>query len=191
MCYCMTPGREDVTMVCLGARSLLIRTAFFRNDFGNWWLVRRQCRFLSTRVSTRGRVYASARMIEAQFIFFVANQEKSAAFYSKVFGDSPVLDVPGMTQFRLPGDAILGLMPAAGIKRLLGEDLPDPQSADGIPRAELYLLVDDPPACLRKAVEAGATLLSSVNPRNWGDAAGYCLDLDGHVLAFAERLKGT
>jgi hypothetical protein len=101
---------------------------------------------------------------------------------------SPNLNVPGMTQFGLPGGSKLGLMPAAGIKRLLGESLPDPHAAAGVPRAELYLLVDEPSAFLRRAVNAGATLLSSVQPRDWGDSAGYCLDLDGHVLAFAERL---
>jgi aminoglycoside 6'-N-acetyltransferase len=34
-------------------------------------------------------------------------------------------------------------------------------------------------------VAAGATELSPVLAREWGDDAGYCLDPDGHVLAFA------
>lgn len=128
-------------------------------------------------------------ILETLFIFFVADQDRSTAFYSAVFGVSPRLNVPGMTEFSLPGGAALGLMPSAGIKRLLGDALPDPQAAAGTPRAELYLRVDDPSAFLRAAVEAGATELSPVQPRDWGDAAGYCLDLDGHVLAFALTLQ--
>ena len=127
-------------------------------------------------------------MIAAHFILYVADQDRSTRFYTEVLGESPSLDVPGMTQFDLPGGSTLGLMPAAGIKRLLGDSLPDPQSAAGIPRTELYLLVPNPPAMLRMALAAGATELSPVQPRDWGDSAGYCLDPDGHVLAFAKPL---
>ena len=124
-------------------------------------------------------------MQEAHFILYVADQKKSTIFYGKVFGKAPRLHVPGMTQFDLPGGSTLGLMPAAGIKRLLGDSLPDPQSAAGTPRSELYLLVGDPSAYLQRAINAGAVELSPVLPRDWGDNAGYCLDPDAHVLAFA------
>src|ERR1043166_4501095 len=87
---------------------------------------------------------AQVGMLKVHFIFYVADQKRSAAFYSRVLDLPPELDVPGMTEFRLGEGAILGLMPAAGIKRLLGERLPDPNAAAGIPRAELYLLSDDP-----------------------------------------------
>lgn len=49
---------------------------------------------------------------------------------------APSLNVPGMTGFTLSANCVLGLMPEAGIKRLLGERLPDPAQATGIPRAE-------------------------------------------------------
>ena len=126
-------------------------------------------------------------MHSAHLILYVADQDQSAAFYETVLAQKPRLHVPGMTEFELPGGAVLGLMPNAGIKRLLGEALPDPEAAQGIPRAELYLLVDEPEAWLQRAVGAGARLLSEVQARNWGDSAGYCLDADGHVLAFAKR----
>jgi uncharacterized glyoxalase superfamily protein PhnB len=90
-----------------------------------------------------------------------------------------------MTEFELHEGCVLGLMPEAGIKRLLGERLPDPARAHGVPRAELYLTVGDPAAWLARAVAAGAVELSAVAARDWGDEAGYCLDPDGHVLAFA------
>ncbi len=118
-------------------------------------------------------------------ILYVDNQTVSSVFYRTVLAAEPVLDVPGMTEFRLGEGSILGLMPVAGIRRLLGDALPDPRTAQGIPRAELYVLVDDAHACLHRAIGAGARLLSPLMPRDWGHAVGYVLDPDGHVLAFA------
>lgn len=69
---------------------------------------------------------------------------KSTAFYAHVLNEQPSLDVPGMTEFTLSADCILGLMPEKGIKRLLGERLPDRALGRGMPRSELYLLVDRP-----------------------------------------------
>lgn len=124
----------------------------------------------------------------SHFILYVADQQRSAAFYRAVLGDDPQLDVPGMSEFALPGGGILGLMPEAGIRALLGPALPDPANGRGIARAELYLVVRDPAACHRRAIAAGATELSPLLPRHWGHAAAYSLDPDGHVLAFAVRL---
>jgi uncharacterized protein len=76
-------------------------------------------------------------------------------------------------------------MPEGGIRRLLGPALPDPAQARGCPRAELYLVVEDPAACHERALAAGAQELSTVAARSWGHVAAYCLDPDGHVLAFA------
>jgi catechol 2,3-dioxygenase-like lactoylglutathione lyase family enzyme len=127
--------------------------------------------------------------MNALFILYVADQDAATAFYTTVLDTSPRLHVPGMTEFDLGRDAVLGLMPAAGIRRLLGEGLPDPMAAAGIPRAELYLLVNDAQAYLDRALNAGARLLSPLQLRDWGDHAAYVLDLDSHVLAFAEKAK--
>jgi uncharacterized protein len=126
--------------------------------------------------------------MDALFILFVRDQKQSADFWRRVLSSAPILDVPGMTEFPLGRDARLGLMPEPGIRRLLGAALPDPALARGIPRAELYLLVDDPTACHTRALEAGATEISPLAPRSWGDVAAYCLDPDGHLLAFARKL---
>jgi catechol 2,3-dioxygenase-like lactoylglutathione lyase family enzyme len=121
----------------------------------------------------------------AHFILYVSDQKASAAFYSTVLAMKPRLDVPGMTEFQLNDGAVLGLMPAAGIKRLLGDQLPDPAQAAGIPRAELYLLTDTPGTYHQRALAGGAKELSPLAPRDWGHEAAYSLDPDGHVLAFA------
>lgn len=120
------------------------------------------------------------------FVLYVADQSRSAAFYSHVLGMAPTLDVPGMTQFTLSTGCLLGLMPETGIKRLLGEPLPDPSRGTGVPRAELYLTVERAVEYHRRALEMGATELSGMQARDWGDRAAYSLDPDGHVLAFAE-----
>lgn len=119
------------------------------------------------------------------FILYVADQERSTAFYVALLGVEPRLHVPGMTEFTLPGGAILGLMPEAGIERLLGPALPSPSLARGVPRAELYLVVQDPDEYQARAVAAGARELSPSQLRSWGHVAAYSLDPDGHVLAFA------
>lgn len=122
-----------------------------------------------------------------EFILYVADQSRAAEFYRAVLAIEPRLDVPGMTEFELGPACVLGLMPEAGIRRLLGEALPDPAAGNGVPRAELYLAVDDPGAYHARAIAAGARELSPLEPRGWGDDVAYALDPDGHVLAFARR----
>ena len=127
-------------------------------------------------------------MIKAQFILYVSDQARSTKFYRQVLDLAPTLNVPGMTEFTLADHCVLGLMPEAGIKRLLGDRLPDPTAGNGLPRAELYLMVPEPEAYHRRAIAAGAIELSELKDRDWGHRAAYSLDPDGHVLAFAEAL---
>lgn len=122
----------------------------------------------------------------ALFILYVADPVRSREFYRAVLERAPELDVPGMTEFDLGGGARLGLMPEAGIRRLLGPALTDPAQARGVPRAELYLRWRDAAAAHARALAAGAVELSPLRPRDWGERVGYVLDPDGHVLACAE-----
>ena len=124
-------------------------------------------------------------ILKAHFILYVTDQKASTNFYSTVLAKAPSLNVTGMTEFELPGGGILGLMPANDIKQLLGAEMPDPNQARGIPRAELYLLVDNPASYHERALLAGALELAPLERRTWGHRATYCLDPDGHVLAFA------
>ena len=123
--------------------------------------------------------------LQAHFILYVADQACSTAFYTEALAAEPRLNVPGMTEFVLPGGAVLGLMPERGIRALLGPQLPDPALGRAGARCELYLLVQDPSRCHARALAAGATELSPFLPRNWGHHAANALDPDGHVLAFA------
>ncbi len=126
--------------------------------------------------------------MQTHFILYVQDQAASTRFYEAVLLSPPRLEVPGMTEFALGPQTVLGLMPVAGIRRLLGPTLPDPATAQGIPRAELYLTVPDPAACHRRALDQGAKELSPLAARDWGDEAAYSLDPDGHVLVFARGM---
>lgn len=129
----------------------------------------------------------SPSLVETYFILYVRDQERSRAFYEQALRVAPRLHVPGMTEFALPTGGVLGLMPETGIRALLGPALPDPASARGVPRAELYLLVQEPQVQHALALAAGARELSPLRERDWGHAAAYSLDPDGHVLAFTSR----
>jgi len=118
------------------------------------------------------------------FILYVADQARSTGFYTRVLAKEPALNVPGMTEFSLGEGVVLGLMPESGIRRLLGPALPDPAGSRS-PRAEVYLRVDSPTLWHDRALAAGAVELSAPAMRDWGHFVSYCLDPDGHVLAFA------
>jgi hypothetical protein len=88
-----------------------------------------------------------------------------------------------MTEFALVDGCVLGLMPRASAAALLGPAVQ--ATASRTPHAELYLVVPDPAAYQARALLSGATELSPLQLRSWGDQVAYCLDLDGHVVAFA------
>ena len=100
----------------------------------------------------------------------------------------PILHVPGMTEFQLSPDTKLGIMPEAGIQKILGGAVPDPSSGNGIPRCEVYLYVDSPAEYLSRAISSGGTKIDDEKSRDWGDCVAYCTDFDGHIIAFAKRL---
>lgn len=114
--------------------------------------------------------------MKAHFILYVSDQERST---------SSILNVSGMTEFRLSDSAILGLMPEAGIVSLRGDAIVHPSSAHGAPRSELYLVVENPAAFHAHAIDSGAREVSPLSLRDWGHCAAYSLDPGGHVLAFA------
>lgn len=122
-------------------------------------------------------------------ILYVRDQEQSRAFYENLFDRKADLDVPGMTEFNLSDHFKLGLMPSSGTAKILKDRLPHPNLGHGIPRCELYLLVDDPDRLWNHALACQAIPISEVQDRNWGDRAGYVADPDGHVLAFAKRIQ--
>ncbi|MFN8613639.1 MAG: VOC family protein [Vulcanimicrobiota bacterium] len=123
-------------------------------------------------------------MRAAHFILYVQDQALSTRFYQKVLGRPPRLDVPGMSEFELVDGAILGLMPEQGAQSLL-----QIETRPATTRCELYLVLSDLHGALRRALEAGGTLLQPAESRDWGERVAYLRDPDGHVLALAEKLS--
>ncbi|MFH0893783.1 MAG: VOC family protein [Bacteroidota bacterium] len=128
-------------------------------------------------------------MQQIQFILYVKDQNASRDFYKSILNLEPSLDVPGMTEFILLNGCKLGLMPENGIAKILQDKTPHPSTGNGIPRCELYLLVEKPEEYFQRAIEYGAAEISPIQPRDWGHIAGYMRDPDGHVLAFACEMQ--
>lgn len=124
----------------------------------------------------------------SEFILYVKDQAKSAAFYRTLLGRPPSLDVPGMTEFELANGCKLGLMPNDGIAQIVSGPLPHPSTGSGLPRCELYLMVADLEAAVTAAAVAGAQLISPATDRDWGHRAAYYADADGHVIALAVHI---
>ncbi|MCB0728409.1 MAG: lactoylglutathione lyase [Ignavibacteriae bacterium] len=123
-----------------------------------------------------------------EIILYVSDQNNSRDFYTKILQKEPDLDVPGMTEYTLADNLKLGLMPEEGIVNILKDKTPHPKSGNGIPRCELYLLVDNIVESYEAALKAGAKEISSIEERDWGDIVGYVSDFDGHVIAFAKKI---
>lgn len=124
--------------------------------------------------------------MKTHFLLYVADQQRSTKFYERVLNTPPSLNVPGMTEFELGPDAILGLMPESGAERLLKIDLSREKREQRPPRAEIYIVVENPADYHARALQAGAVEVSPMLERNWGHTAAYSFDPDGHVLAFAK-----
>ncbi|MEW5842128.1 MAG: VOC family protein [Bacteroidota bacterium] len=125
------------------------------------------------------------------FILYVNDQQRSTTFYKNVLEIEPQINVPGMTEFEFRNGTILGIMPEGGIKKLLAGKIEDPARARNIPRAEIYLMVDNPQKYLDRAIAIGAKELSRLQVRDWGDEAGYCLDPDCYIVAFAKKIQSN
>jgi predicted enzyme related to lactoylglutathione lyase len=126
--------------------------------------------------------------MDVEIILYVQDQSRSRTFYSRLLNREPILDVEGMTEFRLNENCTLGLMPSDGIFRILGEKLPHPAKGLGIPRCELYLKVTNIEQEYKNAVAIGAMEISPVLNCDWGDRVGYLSDPDGHIIALASPI---
>ena len=121
-------------------------------------------------------------------ILYVNDQQESTNFYVKLFRQNPDLNVPGMTEFKLAENCKLGLMPNNGIAKILSNKTPHPDIGNGIPRCELYFYVENIELEFENAINIGAKLISEIKDQDWGDKVCYFADIDGHIIAFAQKL---
>lgn len=126
---------------------------------------------------------------KSHFILYVNDQKTSTDFYSKLLCLEPLLNVPGMTEFKLSETTILGIMPTKGIERLLEGKVKAASAAEDEIKAELYLMVSGIESYCERAIMLGAKQLSKIEVRDWGHKAAYFLDADNYVIAFAEEIE--
>lgn len=122
------------------------------------------------------------------FILYVENQQLSTGFYEKILQKKAQLNVPGMSEFVLADNIVLGLMPNTGIVKILKDKTPAPQTGTGIPRCELYLYSDQIDLEFKRIAGLNIEMISPLEERNWGDKAFYFSDPDGHIIAFAQKI---
>ena len=125
------------------------------------------------------------------FIIYVENLEKTKTFYELLFNIRPIIDEPGMCEFKLLDGSTLGIMPSTSLSKLFGKSFEKQKKTRSLPSAEFYFIVDDPLLCHQRALQLGSTEIREFSEMDWGDKAAYSLNHDGHILAFAERKKVT
>lgn len=128
-------------------------------------------------------------MNKTYFIVYVEDQNKTKMFYELLFKNKPIVDEPGMTEFELPDGSILGIMPIKSTKKLFGEDYYSKLSLKSLSKFELYFLVDNAKELHTRALQLGGIELRKFEDMDWGERAAYSMNHDGHILAFAEKIK--
>lgn len=126
--------------------------------------------------------------MQVEMILYVANQAKSRAFYAFLLQIEPCLDVPGMTEFMITENLKLGLMPENGIANILQPHTPHPASGNGIPRCELYLLLENIEPYIERMYSLNTKQISPLETRDWGHDVAYFSDPDGHIIALARTI---
>jgi lactoylglutathione lyase len=116
-------------------------------------------------------------------ILFVADLDRSVAFYRDVIGVPFKLEGDGYVEFATQG-ARLGLYDRNRLAELTGQG---PEPPDG-PGGEVVLLVEDVDAEAARLTKAGVTILSGPVDRAWGHRTVHVSDPDGFVVELAEEI---
>ena len=116
-------------------------------------------------------------------ILFVADLERSVAFYRDVIGIPFKLQGDGYVEFATEG-ARFGLYDRNRLDELTGQDSTDP----GRPGGEVVFLVGDVDAEAERLRGAGATILKGPVDRVWGHRTLHVEDPDGFVVELATEI---
>ena len=120
------------------------------------------------------------------FILAVADFERAVAFYDRVFEWPKKAEAPVYVEYEIAERYRLGLYKREGFALNTGV-VPGSAPYGAITATEIYLRVDDPDALGDRLMEGGATLLSTLSLRSWGDEAAYYADPEGNVIAVARE----
>ena len=86
-------------------------------------------------------------------IIFVENQEKARDFYKEVLDMEPLMDVPGMTEFKLADNMLLGIMPMRNKNMMDIKTIKHWKRRNS--KCQIYLPVDEPDDYYNRVVKAG------------------------------------
>jgi predicted enzyme related to lactoylglutathione lyase len=101
---------------------------------------------------------------------------ESVAFYQRVLGIEPDDTVPSRVYFHC-ADVIVAVIDWSVEGR--GEFHPTPEN--------LYFATDEIDAVYDRTVAVGATIVSAIEIRSWGERSFYCVDPDGNRLCFVDE----
>ena len=116
-------------------------------------------------------------------ILFVADLERSTAFYRHVIGLAFKLQGDGYVEFATEGSRF-GLYDRNRLEELTGQG----PEAPGHPGGEVVFLVGDVDAEAERLRAAGATILKGPVDRAWGHRTLHVEDPDGFVVELAEEI---
>ena len=117
-------------------------------------------------------------------ILFVADLERSTAFYRDVIGVPFKLQGDGYVEFATRG-ARFGLYDRDRLGELTGQGSEPP----GSPGGEVVVLVEDVDAEAARLRAAGAAILRGPVDRPWGHRTLHVEDPDGFVVELAEEIR--
>ncbi len=119
-------------------------------------------------------------------IMFVADLERSIAFYRDLLGLRPRFAEHGYAEFDTGGTrfALYERSRVPGLVRRRWE----PPAAPG---SEVVFEVEDAAAEAERVRRAGVEVLAGPVDRPWGHRTVHLLDPDGHLLELAERIPRT
>lgn len=121
-------------------------------------------------------------------ILAVEDLQVHVEFYRAAFLWEPTVETPVYVEFQLKNGQRIGLYQREGFARNTGI-VPAVIPPGHIGPTELYFYVEDLDASIDRINRAGATELSSLAPRVWGDEAAYYSDPSGNVLVLARPLR--
>ncbi|MGH2814804.1 MAG: VOC family protein [Actinomycetota bacterium] len=116
-------------------------------------------------------------------ILFVADLERSIAFYRDVIGLPFKLEGDGYVEFATQGTRF-GLYDRNRLEELTGQGAEAPERPGG----EVVFLVEDVDAEAERLRAAGVTVLKGPVDRAWGHRTVHVEDPDGFVVELAEEL---
>ena len=102
--------------------------------------------------------------------------DRSRYFYERVLGFRADATVPSRLYFHCD-DVILALIDWSAQPKRPFMPLPD----------NIYFATDELDAVYRRAADAGARQISSIETQTWGERSFYCLDPDGNPLCFVDE----